>query len=58
MLTKKLIERIRPFVDAKNAGIDTDPETIAYSKRIKQEAEDLKLESFGVEVRSVRPYHE
>jgi len=51
MLSKKLIDRIRPFVEAKAAGDLKDPETIAYKARIKQEAEDLKLESFGVEVR-------
>ncbi|KAG9036356.1 hypothetical protein FRB95_009278 [Tulasnella sp. JGI-2019a] len=50
MLSKKLIDRIRPFVDAKNPGVATDPETVAYTEKIKQEADDLKLESFGVEL--------
>jgi hypothetical protein len=45
-----LIQRIRPFVNAKNPGDLDDPETKAFEARIKTEAEDLKLESFGVEV--------
>ncbi|TFK51838.1 DnaJ-domain-containing protein, partial [Heliocybe sulcata] len=49
-LTKKLIERLRPFVDAKNPGAKDDPETAAFEARIRLEAEDLKLESFGVEL--------
>ena len=52
MLTEKLIERIRPFVDAERPGDPNDPETIAFQKKIQLEAEDLKLESFGVEVSS------
>ena len=50
MLTEKLIERIRPFVDAERPGDPNDTETIAFQKKIQLEAEDLKLESFGVEV--------
>lgn len=50
-LTKKLIEVLRPFVEAKHPGDKDDSETIAFEHRIKREAEDLKLESFGVEVR-------
>ncbi|KAG5351067.1 hypothetical protein C0989_008113 [Termitomyces sp. Mn162] len=49
MLTQRTIERLRPFVDAKHPGEKDDPETIAFEKKMKQEAEDLKLESFGVE---------
>lgn len=49
-LTKKLVDRIRPFVDAHKPGDPNDPETIAFEKRMKLEADDLKLESFGVEV--------
>ena len=52
MLVKKLIERIRPYVEAKNPGQPDDPETIAFEKKIQLEADDLKLESFGVEVPS------
>jgi hypothetical protein len=50
VLTQKLIQRIRPFVDAKHPGEPNDPETKAFEQRIKTEAEDLKLESFGVEM--------
>jgi len=50
MLSKKLIDRIRPFVDAKHPGDASDPETLAFTEKIKQEADDLKLESFGIEV--------
>jgi len=49
-LTKKLIERLRPFVEARNPGAQGDPETAAFEARMKKEAEDLKLESFGVEL--------
>lgn len=49
-LTKQLIERLRPFVDAKNPGDKDDPETQAFQTRMKREADDMKLESFGVEV--------
>jgi hypothetical protein len=49
-LQDKLIQRIRPFVDAKNPGDQHDQETKVFEGRIRTEAEDLKLESFGVEV--------
>lgn len=49
-LQDKLVQRIRPFVDAKNPGDINDAETKAFENRIRIEAEDLKLESFGVEV--------
>jgi hypothetical protein len=49
-LTAKMLERLRPFVEAKHPGDKDDPETIAFQNKIKREAEDLKLESFGVEV--------
>jgi hypothetical protein len=49
-LTKQLIERLRPFVDAKHPGERTDPETLAFEDKMRREAEDMKLESFGVEV--------
>jgi len=49
-LKDKLVQRIRPFVDAKNPGDINDTETKAFEGRIRVEAEDLKLESFGVEV--------
>ncbi|KAH7890782.1 X-domain of DnaJ-containing-domain-containing protein [Phlebopus sp. FC_14] len=50
MLTTKLIERLRPFVEAENPGDKDDRETIAFQEKIKLEADDLKLESFGVEL--------
>ena len=50
MLSKKLRERIRPFVEAKNPDDKNDPEIKAYVERTAKEADDLKLESFGVEV--------
>lgn len=49
-LTKRLLERIRPFVEAKSPGEPGDPETERFGQSIKTEAEDLKLESFGVEL--------
>jgi hypothetical protein len=49
-LTAKLIERLRPFVEAKKPGEKGDAETAAFEARMKREAEDLKLESFGVEL--------
>lgn len=49
-LTQKLVERLRPFVEAKQPGNKDDPETVAFEARIKMEADDLKLESFGVEL--------
>lgn len=44
---------IRPLVDAKHPGDPNDPETKIFEEKIKREAEDLKLESFGVEVWSI-----
>ncbi|KAI8996611.1 X-domain of DnaJ-containing-domain-containing protein [Trametes punicea] len=49
-LTKKLVERLRPFVEAKRPGDKDDPETIAFEQKMRREADDLKLESFGVEL--------
>lgn len=49
-LQEKLVQRIRPFVDAKNPGEKDDHETKVFEARIRTEAEDLKLESFGIEV--------
>ncbi|KIJ65612.1 hypothetical protein HYDPIDRAFT_110734 [Hydnomerulius pinastri MD-312] len=49
-LTTKLIERLRPFMDAKRPGEKDDPETKAFQEKMRLEAEDLKLESFGVEL--------
>ncbi|KAG8757963.1 hypothetical protein FRC14_001088 [Serendipita sp. 396] len=49
-LTTKLKERLRPFVEAENPGGKDDPETRAWEEKMRREAEDLKLESFGVEL--------
>lgn len=49
-LAEKLTSRIRPFVEAKRPGDKDDPETQLFEKRMREEAEDLKLESFGVEL--------
>ncbi|THV05539.1 DnaJ domain-containing protein [Dendrothele bispora CBS 962.96] len=49
-LTRKLTERLRPFVDAKHPGDKDDPETLAFEAKMRREVEDLKLESFGVEL--------
>jgi X-domain of DnaJ-containing len=50
-LTEKLKERLRPFAEAQEPGGKNDPETQAFEARMTREADDLKLESFGVEVR-------
>lgn len=50
-LVVKLIDRVRPFVDAKNPQDPNDPELILFVSKMRREAEDLKLESFGIEVR-------
>ena len=50
MLTQKMIERLRPFVEAKDPGGSDDLESAAFVEKMKREVEDLKLESFGVEV--------
>lgn len=50
VLTEKLKDRLRPFVEAKKPGEKDDSETQAFEARMRREAEDLKLESFGVEV--------
>ncbi|KAH7927320.1 DnaJ-domain-containing protein [Leucogyrophana mollusca] len=49
-LTAKLVDRLRPFVEAKHPGDSGDPETQAFEAKIRREADDLKLESFGVEL--------
>ncbi|KAG8732426.1 hypothetical protein FRC12_019274, partial [Ceratobasidium sp. 428] len=49
-LTEKLKERIRPYITASKPGDKEDPEVKAWLAKIRTEAEDLKLESFGVEL--------
>lgn len=50
MLVSKLRDRIRPFVEATKPGDADDAETKRYLERIKEEAHDLSMESFGVEI--------
>ncbi|KAG8921049.1 hypothetical protein FRC00_009204 [Tulasnella sp. 408] len=50
MLTKKLVERIQPMVQAEDPDNMSDPEVKAYITKTTQEAGELELESFGVEV--------
>lgn len=50
LLTNKLKERVRPFVQSKNPGDASDPECIRWEERIRAEIEDLKGESFGLEL--------
>ncbi|KAF9508854.1 hypothetical protein BS47DRAFT_1373603 [Hydnum rufescens UP504] len=52
-LTQKLKERIQPYVNAKDPGGKSDEETIAFEAKMRKEAEELKWESFGVEVGSI-----
>ncbi|KAF8605934.1 DnaJ-domain-containing protein, partial [Ceratobasidium sp. AG-I] len=49
-LTEKLKERIRPYMSAQKPNDKQDPEVKAWLAKLKTEAEDLKLESFGVEL--------
>ena len=49
-LSKQLIERLRPFAEAKNPGDSNDPETLAFRDRMRSEAEDLKSENLGINV--------
>ena len=49
-LTKKLVDRLRPFVEAQHPGAKDDPETAAFERKMRSEADDMKLESFGVEL--------
>lgn len=49
-LTTKLKDRIQPFVEAKDPGAENDPETVAFKNKMRKEADDLKIESFGVEI--------
>lgn len=50
MLTAKMVERLRPFVEAEKPGEKGDRETELFEAKMRREADDLKLESFGVEV--------
>ena len=37
-------------MEAKHPGAKDDPETVAFENKMRREADDLKLESFGVEL--------
>ncbi|CAD6579819.1 MAG: hypothetical protein CYPHOPRED_001017 [Cyphobasidiales sp. Tagirdzhanova-0007] len=50
LLTSKLKERVRPFVQSKNPGDANDAECKRWEERIREEIEDLKGESFGLEL--------
>jgi hypothetical protein len=50
VLATKLLERLRPFVESERPGADGDAGTLAFEAKIGREVEDLKLESFGVEL--------
>lgn len=47
-LANKLRDRIRPFVDARNPGDMDDTETKRFAERMRIEAADLAMESFGI----------
>ena len=50
ILAKQLIERLRPFVNAKHPGSGNDLDVLAFVEKMKKEAENMKLEKYGVEV--------
>jgi curved DNA-binding protein CbpA len=50
MLALKLKERMELFVTAKNPGEKGDPNTQAFEEKMKKYAEELRWESFGVEL--------
>jgi len=50
MVTLKLIEQLRPYVEAKNPGGKDDAATMEFVNKVKGQAEDLKMECFGIEV--------
>ena len=47
MLTNMLVERLRPFVEAKNPGAPGDTEREAWEARMRREADDLAVESLA-----------
>lgn len=49
-LSKNLIRRIEPFVRANKPGEKEDPETKKFEEGQRHETEELKMESFGIEV--------
>ena len=49
-LTEKLRERLRPFVQSANPGDANDVECQRWQKRMEEEIDDLKGQSFGIEL--------
>lgn len=49
-LAKKLVDRCRAFENASKPGDADDIETRNFEKRLREEAEDMKAQSFGVEL--------
>ncbi|GAA5827531.1 hypothetical protein JCM11251_003850 [Rhodosporidiobolus azoricus] len=49
-LAAKLRDRVRPFVEATNPGMEGDAETKRFQERMQEEVRDLAMESFGVEL--------
>jgi len=49
-LTEKLRERLRPFVQSANPGDMNDVECQRWQKRMEEEIDDLKGQSFGIEL--------
>lgn len=49
-LAKKLVDRCRAFENAAKPGDATDIETQNFERRLREEAEDMKAQSFGVEL--------
>ncbi|KAF8327212.1 X-domain of DnaJ-containing-domain-containing protein [Cantharellus anzutake] len=50
ILSQKLLDRLRPFLELQNPDDVNDPGRRAFEEKIRKEADDLKYESFGVEV--------
>jgi hypothetical protein len=50
ILAKQLIEKLEPFLNAKHPDDRDDPHVLAFEEKMKEEAEKMKLEGFGVEV--------
>lgn len=49
-LTEKLKSRLSDIVDSPNPGGKDDPKTKEFEEKMRQEAEALKIESFGIEL--------
>ena len=49
-LTRKLKDRLQPFVELENPDDKDDPQRHSFEEKMRKEADDLKYESFGLEV--------